>query len=264
MAPASANPQWRPAGPALQIGLAALLLSACAQSSSTPGGQPGEQTSGPAQGRPLPGVVDPYREFIVIGTTATFDVARLPENWYAAVDGNGALKIATAEKDGVLALHLTGDGNASIVGRRVQMPLLNMPYLRWGWYLEPAAAKPAKAETGSGASPVLLRVVVGFRDGPAAESATGNDAPKVDRALSLEWRPAPANQTEDHDGSFAIRAGYRDQGKWLIEAVDLSRFYERAWPQAAMDKAEIAFVAVGAGPTPQPAAGYVAEVVLSP
>ena len=44
----------------------------------------------------------------------------------------------------------------------------------------------------------------------------------------------------------------------------MSRIYSAAWPEDNIAAARIVFVAVGAGPTAIPGAGYIAEVVLVP
>lgn len=253
----------------LLIGIAA-VLAACAESPQA-GAERAAAAQAKAQAQAGIGVVDPYREILVLGPSPRFDPAKLPGNWYVASRGSAAPSFAAAEKDGVLALRLDGDADGAILGRKFRVPLLNMPYLRWGWYLDRTApvAKRTKAETGTEPS-VFLRVVVGFRD-PAKDEADAENSgdvhapPKIDRALSLEWQAAAGGQpTDASDGSVVIRAGGRDAGRWIIEAVDLSRLYARAWPQETSGKAEIVFVAVGTGPTSVPITGYVAEVVLSP
>ena len=214
-------------------------------------------------------MVDPYRQMLVIGPGQHFDPARLPGDWYVASSGGKPAKFAAAQKDGILALRLDGDNNGAILGRRLNVPLLNMPFLRWGWYVERPATSPApgrtgiKTGTGLNEPPVLLRVVVGFRDGIAQPVRKSNGAPRIDRALSLEWR-ADETGVRGAPGSIVIHAGLRDAGRWIIEAVDLSRLYAEAWPQSAAANAAIAFIAVGAGPARVPVTGYVAEVALSP
>lgn len=261
-----------------RIGPVSLLLGVAAALTACAGKQPSESeraaaAEAKAQAQARAGVVDPYRQILVLGPSPQFNPANLPGNWYVASRGNDAPHFQAAEKDGVVALRLDADADGSILGRKFRVPLLNMPYLRWGWYLDSApAARPTKAEAGTESS-VFIRVVVGFRDpskdeaaeAEAEETGDSHAPPKIDRALSLEWRAAesapPANPS---DGSVVMRAGAREAGKWLIETVDLSRLYASAWPQETSGKAEIVFVAVGMGPTSIPVAGYVAEVVLSP
>ncbi|HLF59026.1 MAG TPA: hypothetical protein VI732_05290 [Alphaproteobacteria bacterium] len=244
-------------------------LAGCAGTDRTEAQRAAAQAQAQAQARARAGVVDPYRQILVIGPNPRFDSARLPETWYVATRGSEAPKFVTAEKDGVLALRLDGDPDGAIIGRKFHLPLLNMPYLRWGWYVDRPvpAAKRANVEAGVGEPSVLLRVVVGFRDSagndPDEGAADTHEAPKIDRAISLEWR---ADEAVGHaaEGSVVMRAGRGDSGKWIIEAVDLSRIYSKAWPQNQIANARIVFVAVGAGPTRTPATGYVAEVVLLP
>lgn len=261
-----------------RVGLVSLLIGIAAALSACAGAPPTEAERAAAaqakiQAQARAGVVDPYRQILVLGPSPRFDPANLPGNWYVASRGNNAPRFQATEKDGVVALRLDAGADGSILGRKFRVPLLDMPYLRWGWYLDNApAARPTKAEAGVEPS-VLIRVVVGFRDpskdetaeAEAEETGDSHAAPKIDRALSLEWRAAEgAPPATASDGSVVLRAGARDAGKWIIEAVDLSRLYAWAWPQETSGKAEIVFVAVGMGPTSVPVTGYVAEVVLSP
>lgn len=266
-----ARPKGRTGPVSLLIGIAA-ALTACAGTHPTEA-ERAAAAEAKVQAQARAGVVDPYRQILVLGPSPQFNPANLPGNWYVASRGSNTPHFQATEKDGVVALRLDADADGSILGRKFRVPLLNMPYLRWGWYLDSApAARPTKAETGAEPS-VFIRVVVGFRDPSkdeaadteAEESGDSHAAPKIDRALSLEWRAAesapPANAS---DGSVVMRAGSREAGKWLIESVDLSRLYAWAWPQETSGRAEIVFVAVGMGPTSIPVTGYVAEVVLSP
>lgn len=252
---------------ALLTGIATILC-ACAESTQSEARRAVAARAAQAQARA--GVVDPYRQILVLGPSTRFDPAKLPENWYVASSGNAQPSFAAAEKDGVSALRLDGAADGAILGRKFRVPLLDMPYLRWGWYLERGAPAVKRTKTEATAEPaVFIRVVIGFRDpaadDDAADTGDAHSPPRIDRALSLEWRAAEsAKPAEASDGSIVMRAGERDAGRWIIEAVDLSRLYAQAWPQETSGKAQIVFVAVGAGPTSVPATGYVAEVVLSP
>jgi len=211
-------------------------------------------------------VVDPYVQVVVIGPSDRFDLAQLPQHWYAATAATGGVpKITLARQQNVLALRLTADLQGSLVGRKINIPLLNMPYLRWGWFLEPAAAvPPGQAALQRDEPEVWMRVVVGIRISPdPAPGTVAPGPPQIERTVSLEWR-AGAAQPPAAGGSVAMRLGGADAGKWLFEAVDLSRIFSAAWPQDNIGAARIVFVAVGAGPTAVPAAGYIAEVVLAP
>ncbi len=247
---------------------AALLLSACAGSdepdvmAATPAAGPTAAAGalGPRRGPPS---VDPYAQFVIIGPSPRFDPLRLPDSWYGANTGGGPLKIASGEKAGIVALRFEADSQGSILGRRLDIPLLNMPYLRWGWYLEPEVAGAARTEVRGSEPEVLLRIVVGFRMLPhPAPAGDFHGPPKIDRTLSLEWRAAA--QSAATAGSVPMRAGRHEAGRWIIEAVDLSRLFSAVWPRDSIAQARLVFVAAGAGPTAVPATGYIAEVVLSP
>lgn len=255
---------WR-AGAALAL---LALLAGCAwgdDEETQAAAQAREQAQARAREVARHGILDPYRQMLVIGPSARFNPAQLPDHWYAATSGGGPTNITTGRKDGVFALRLEGTGEGAILGRRVEVPLLNMPYLRWGWYVERLAPAAKRTALRAGEPAVLLRVVVGLRDtGDAGDAdADPHGPPKIDRAISLEWR-ADNSAAPGDPGSVVMRAGFKDAGDWMLEAVDLTRIYSKAWPQSPIANARIAFVAVGAGPTPIPTAGYVAEVVLSP
>lgn len=209
--------------------------------------------------------VDPYAQAMVIGPSPNFDLARLPAHWYAATATTGNVpKITLAQQQSVLALRLIADAQGAIVGRKINIPLLNMPYLRWGWFMEPPAAAPAPTAAASGEPEVWLRVVVGFQTGVDQHPGTIEQGPpKIDRTVSLEWR-ANADHPSAVNGSVAMRVGAADAAKWIFEAVDLSRIYSAAWPGDNIAAARMVFVAAGAGPTVIPGTGYIAEVVLVP
>lgn len=209
--------------------------------------------------------VDPYAQAMVIGPSPNFDLARLPAHWYAATATSGNVpKITLAQQQDVLSLRLIADSQGAIVGRKINIPLLNMPFLRWGWLLEPQAAA-APAPTVAGAEPeVWLRVVVGLQTSLDPQPGTiAQGPPQIDRTMSLEWRADGGHPTAAH-GSVAMKVGAAEAGKWIFEAVDLSRIYSAAWPDDNIAAARIVFVAVGAGPAAVPGAGYIAEVVLVP
>lgn len=208
--------------------------------------------------------VDPYTQAVVIGPSPNFDLANLPAHWYAATATSGNVpKITLVQQQGALSLRLVADSQGAIVGRKVNIPLLNMPYLRWGWLLEPQAAAPAPTAANSEPE-VWLRVVVGFQTSLDQHPGTiAQGPPQIDRTMSLEWR-ANAEHPPAAQGSVAMRAGAAEAGKWIFEAVDMSRIYSAAWPEDNIAAARIVFVAVGAGPTAIPGAGYIAEVVLVP
>lgn len=250
-------------GRGLALGIVLLGISACADDddSATTAKSAAAAANAAAKARGRTTMVDPYLEAVVIGPSPRFDPARLPESWYIPSVG-GAAKISVTDKDGVVALRFEADREGAVLGRKLQVPLLTMPYLRWGWYVEPQAAIKRSA-VQSGEPDVLLRVVVGFKTGPQSSQTNPNDQPKIDRALSLEWRASQAPAASG-EGSVPMRTGTGDAGRWIIEDVDLSRLYAAAWPQDPLNEARIVFIAAGAGPTEPPEIGYIAEVVLSP
>ncbi|MGB8274126.1 MAG: hypothetical protein WCF16_02525 [Alphaproteobacteria bacterium] len=228
-------------------------------------------------------IIDPYGQTVLIGPDAGFDPARPPPGWRLGVVGGGtrpASRVKVAEKAGVLALRWDSDAQETLLGRDVQAPLLAMPYLRWGWYLEPGLLDPVVRQvvqedtpdpTGTG---VPLRLLVAFRGGGAVESGAAASPlaaglPAFDRAVSLEWSlvalPKVGRQAgNDAVAFYVIRQGASAIGRWVVETVDLSRIYAELWPQDRLGDVSVVFVGVAGGGLGIPSAGYVAEVALSP
>ena len=155
-----------PLAPHLLAGLALLLLSGC--------GSPPPKPS-------LDAIVDPYSELVVLGPDRAFDPSRPPPGWHLASDGaSGRPRFAVAEKAGVVALEVVGGTEDAALFREVRAPLLTMPYLRWGWYLDPPGRTLARAVPAEGPLPVgpaaPRRLGGGFSGGggPGPEARAGD------------------------------------------------------------------------------------------
>ena len=215
----------------------------------------------------------------MLGPDRAFDPSRPPPGWHLASDGaSGRPRFAVAEKAGVVALEVVGGTEDAALFREVRAPLLTMPYLRWGWYLDPPGRTLARAVPAEGPLPVgpaaPLRLVVGFSGGrapgPDARSDDASSGPfGCDRVLSLVWSAEPELRIErGPDGaaaaSYVVRQGAKGAGRWVLESVDLSRIYSEVWPQDRPGDASVVFVGAGSGGVADPTTGYGAEVVLSP
>jgi hypothetical protein len=260
----SAAPAARslPVAAYLAAGFALSLLSACESPPPRPN---------------LDAIVDPYSELVVIGPDRGFDPSRPPSGWHlASASASGRPRFTVAEKAGVVALRVVGGASGAALFREVRAPLLTMPYLRWGWYLDPPGRQLARAVPAEGPMPggpaAPLWLVVGFAGGrpPGAAARPGDGEgglPGCDRTLALVWSAEPQLRI-DRDGegtaSYVVRQGPAGAGRWVLESVDLSRIYREVWPQDRAGDASVVFVGAGSGGVADPTTGYVAEVVLSP
>ncbi len=226
---------------------------------------------------------------LVLGPEPAFDPAAPKDPWWRAPPGGPKL-FTVAQLQGAPALEVeapeAGQTTTSVVGRRLSVPLLAMPYLQWAWSLEPAIFS-------GGAGDGLergLRMSVGFYGG-APETPQLTDRlfgtgpsgyPIHDRRLDITFggigapRPEDAAQhmtaVDDRGLTYELRSSnFGQAGSWKLEALDLAKLYAKFWPNDRMNLTQITFVAVGglsgrptlertAGPVPL---GYVAEVSLT-
>lgn len=225
----------------------------------------------------------------MLGPDRGFDTAALTDPWWRSPP-RGPNLFTVAELQGTPALEVEAPGadqpTTSVVGRRLAVPLLAMPYLQWAWYLEPAIF-------GGGPGDGLdrgLRLSVGFYGG-APETPQLTDRlfgtgpsgyPLYDRRVDITFggtgAPRPEDSVQrmtavDERGiSYELRRGnFGEAGSWKLEALDLAKLYEQFWPHDRINRAQITFIAVGGlsgrptlartgGPVPL---GYVAEVTLT-
>lgn len=217
---------------------------------------------------------------LILGPDPAFNLAKLPPEWWTAPPRPpGSFRVV--DLSGVPALELKS-GATTLMGRRMNEKLLAAPYLRWGWYLMPAAYS-------GGAGDGLdrgVRLVVGFKGGqPRGVQLTdrllaglSSDLPIHDRRLDLVLGGIGAPRVENARIHFTAvsdrgmtqdirKLAFQQTGQWLVENVDLSALYAQFWPQDRRDEVDIVFVAVSALPGKPaadvaPAIGYVAEILL--
>jgi hypothetical protein len=196
----------------------------------------------------------------VLGPEPGFDPARPPAGWFA---GPGAAQaFAVVEQDGLTALELRSA--ETVLGRRMAVPLLAAPYLRWGWRLEPPVADAG------------VRLVVGLARGAerAAGQAGPGQVPPHDRRieLTLVGTAGGARVVGSAGGSPGSAAGVllrtvdaASAQAWMVEAIDLGALHARLHPDEAQAALIVTFVAVGGigrRGDGRPL-GQVAEIVLS-
>jgi len=160
-----------------------------------------------------------------------------------------------------------GNANAAMI-RRIDAPLLAMPFLFWDW----------RVIDGPPEHPV--RLVIGFADGnaPPAESAlsrlfSGPEPPPYSRSLTLVWS-ASALQRGSYqvkgggaDGRpharYVVRGGRENRNRWWREHLDLSQIHALAWPGMDMAASRVVFAGISAVETAQPGRMRIAGFRLS-
>ena len=183
----------------------------------------------------------------VIGPEATLDPAAPPADWFA---GPGAGRsFAVVDRDGHRAIEVRGAETA--LGRRLSVPLLAAPFLRWAWRVEPGGA-----ESG-------VRLIVGLERRGAAPAR-----PPSRLELALIGTAGGARVTASLDGGRPVllrRADPQASATWLIEAIDLAALLRQLSPTPPDGELSVVFVAVGGVGRrgDARALGQVAEVVLS-
>ncbi|MBI3453840.1 MAG: hypothetical protein HY057_13600 [Rhodospirillales bacterium] len=219
---------------------------------------------------------------VVLGPEPGFNPAALPADWWLSPPREAAGGFTATDLSGVTVLRVTAPGG-NLIGRRLTAPLLGAPYLRWGWYLDPALY-------GGGAGDGLdrgLRIVIGFTGGtPGGAQLTdrlfgvvSGDYPPHDRVIEIDFGGVGAPKAEDATQGVAAlsdrglrrvlrQSAFGQAGEWHIEAIDLAQLYAQFWPHDRMNQVTISFIATGGlpGRLPQgasPTIGYIAEILLS-
>jgi len=226
---------------------------------------------------------------VVLGPDAGFDPAATRDPWWRSPP-NGPVRFAVVDLNGTTVLRIDAvrqsQSTTAVLGRRLAVPLLAMPYLQWAWYLEPAvfAGGPGDGLDRG------LKVSVGFYGG-APDSPQLIDTvfgvgppgyPLYDRRFDIIFGGVGAPREQDSTQHMAainekgivyeLRGReFGQAGNWKLEALDLAKLYEHFWPRDRMKTVQIAFIAVGGlGGRPivddNAAAlplGYVAELSLT-
>lgn len=250
----------------------AVALSACAGPTSPP--PPLAETGGRA---------------VVIGPEPGFSTVALKDPWWRSPPDGPSL-FSVVELKGTPALEVEApDANqptTAVIGRRLSIPLLAMPYMQWAWYLEPAIF-------GGGPDnglPRGLRLSIGFYGGaPGTPQLTDRlfgtgpaGYPLFDRRIDITFggigapRPEDAAQRMTAVGGQGVtyvlrKDNFGQAGSWKLEALDLGKLYQQFWPHDRITLTRITFIAVGGldgrptlatttGPVPL---GYVADVALT-
>ncbi len=245
--------------------------------------------AGACADRPPAPLAETGGKALVLGPDPGFNPAAASDPWWRSPQRGPSL-FSVAELDGTPALEIEAPDadqpTTAVLGRRLAVPLLAMPYLEWAWYLEPAIF-------GGGAGDGLdrgVRLSVGFYGGsPEAPQLTDHlfgtgpaGYPIYDRRIDITFggigAPRPEDSTQhmaavDSRGiSYELRKdSFGQAGAWKLEALDLAKLYKQFWPRDRMNLTQITFIAVGslagrptlartAGPIPL---GYVAEISLT-
>lgn len=228
----------------------------------------------------------PARAPVVDGT-----VRLLERNLLATPDGlasasewridrpHAAAPLALVDLDGAVAVRADSPAG-TLIGRRLATTIGATPFLRWSWYLEPAAYGGGPGEgTERG-----LRMRVHFRSParPALEryrSFLGMQPPEWDRFIEIGFAGAGVARadearlakwaTDDKGRKLELREPRAGQaGAWHVEGIDLAEIHRHFWPDEAPATVQITLVSLGGLPgrlpdNVPPTIGYLAEIVLS-
>jgi hypothetical protein len=224
---------------------------------------------------------------VVLGPDPGFSPASLRDPWWTAPPRESN-RFATVDLEGTLVLRIDAPApdqpSTIVIGRRLAVPLLAMPYLQWAWYLEPAAYEGGP---GDGLDRGV-KLSVGFYGGaPSTSQLTahlfGGPAgfPLHDRRFDIVFSGIGAPRSDDAAQRVTVVSDrgivhelqapqFKQSGAWKLEAIDIAKLYEQFWPQDRINLAQIAFIGAGglgrpvvkaqSGPLP---IGYVAEVTLT-
>jgi hypothetical protein len=223
---------------------------------------------------------------LIIGPEPGFDPARATAPWWRSPQRQ-ANRFAVVDLEGRPVMRIDapepGQPSTSMMGRRIDVPILSMPYLHWAWYLEPAIFAGG---SGDGLDRGL-RVSIGFYGGHTRSPQItdrwfgGPDGmPAHDRRIDIVYGGVAQAQGENAALSLAaineqgVRRELRPRafgpsGEWKLEALDLAELYRMFWPRDRMERVNIVYLAVGglsgrvpASSPPLPL-GYVAELSLT-
>jgi hypothetical protein len=153
-----------------------------------------------------------------------------------------------AAGDGRLALEVNADGANGAALRRLDAPLLAMPFLFWDWTVI------------DGAPEHPVRVVIGFADQPVAPDSAFTRAfspaapPRFSRSVALVWGSSALQrgsiETHAPDGEgrshvrYVVRGGRENRGRWWSEHLDLSQIHAAAWPDVDMAQSHVVFAGI--------------------
>ncbi|MFO1189219.1 MAG: hypothetical protein U1E97_06445 [Alphaproteobacteria bacterium] len=175
----------------------------------------------------------------------------------------GAATTTIGDDDGVLALHVASGAGGSAIGRRLDSPLLALPYLNWGWRRgpdNPADAVPIRVRVGFNGADVFERVA----PTPPWLASLARALPPADRYVDLVWHsgsitPGLWIETGGVPG-LVMRNASTARESWQIEAVDLATIHARLWPNARRGETTVAWVFVMVAPGTR---SSLAELVIS-
>ncbi|MEK9752695.1 MAG: hypothetical protein VW338_05715 [Rhodospirillaceae bacterium] len=166
-----------------------------------------------------------------------------------------AMAPAIVTEGGRTILEISARGENAALIRRLDAPLLAMPFLFWDW----------SAVDGAPDHPV--RLVVGFEDRRTAPARTFNwglgpaEPPPFSRSLALVWgasalqrgsiEVAASGEGGRPHARYVVRGGRENGSRWWPEHLDLSQLHAAAWPNVDMAASRVVFVgistAAGAG-----------------
>ena len=209
------------------------------------------------------------------------DPDRPQDDWFRAPAGRTGGFVNTM-LGGQRVLQIEAASGA-LFGRRAELPLLGLPFLRWTWYLDPALYLGGPAEGAQRG----LRLVLGFSGGAVGDRPflggvflrNQPEFPDHDRRIEIAWGGQGAfpsetplqglSATNDRARNRQLRAPASDQtGRWRAEVIDLGELYTSFWPNDRYGETQLSFFAIGGLPAVVPleaksTIGYFLEVLLT-
>ena len=224
-------------------------------------------------------VSGPDGQINILRPDTTFSVDDLADDWVTQGKVEGS-SIRLSSKENVPALRVINSNNRFVLARRIKASLLATPYMNWAWYMEPP---------GTGNHPVQL--IVGFSGGETEASKAENDSlfsfnntlgfnkmfgrglPEYRKLMTVNWSESALQRGElfypiSRDKQrkslrYTMRGGRENSKQWLIETVDLSLLYQKAWPEDEMQSVEIAFIGFAGYGSNDKATAYFSGLRLS-
>ena len=170
-------------------------------------------------------VADGGPEVVLMDFAEPFPLDPPPAGWYHRLFfARLPMSMGFATKDGVAAIRLETNNSASMLVRRVDIPIEDYPMLAWRWYVEQPIESALDERTRAG------------DDHPARLFLTFRTEFGDERSLEIIWangrlEPGEVMYIEDFP-HFVANGGGGNVGRWHDEEVDLRWLYRGLWGDA--------------------------------
>lgn len=164
-------------------------------------------------------------ELALMDFSRPFALDPLPPGWWhRRFWFRPPMQMSFAVKDGVPAIRLETNAGASMLFRRVDVPLADYPRLAWRWLVEQPIESPRDERVREG-DDHPARLFLAFR----------TDAGE-DRRMEIVWGNrlrAGDTKTIGTFPHYVANGGDENLRRWQSEEVDLLAIYRRFWPDGA-------------------------------